>query len=201
VTDAMREEYRAIVDGGLVLQLDAPDLAIEAHRKWQDLPRKDFLRIVALHIDAINHATAGLPRSQLRLHVCWGNGERPHTSDIALREIIDLLLQAQVGALSIEASNPRHEHEWHVFEDVRLPEDMVLIPGTIDSTTNYVEHPELVAERIVRLAKLVGREHVIAGTDCGFGTGAGGGAVAPTVVWRKLQALVDGAEIASRALW
>jgi 5-methyltetrahydropteroyltriglutamate--homocysteine methyltransferase len=201
MAEAMRQEYRAILQAGLVLQIDAPDLCIEAPRKFQDLSPDEFLDIVALHIDAINAAIDGLPADQIRLHVCWGNGPRPHTTDIPLKDIIHLLLRAQVGALSIEASNPRHEHEWHVFEDVKLPDGLLLIPGVIDSTTNYVEHPELVAERIVRLAKLVGRSNVLAGSDCGFGTGAGRGWVAPSVVWAKFRALTEGAQIASRALW
>jgi 5-methyltetrahydropteroyltriglutamate--homocysteine methyltransferase len=201
MADAMRQEYRAITDAGLILQLDAPDLVIESHRKYQDLSRQEFLGIIELHIEAINRAIAGLPSDQIRLHVCWGNGPRPHTTDIPLKDIIHLLLKADVGALSLEASNPRHEHEWRVFETVGLPDGMLLIPGVIDSTTNYVEHPELVAERIVRLARLVGRETVIAGSDCGFGTGAGRGWVAPSVVLAKLRSMAQGAEIATSALW
>jgi len=201
MADAMHHEYRAITDAGLILQLDAPDLVIESHRKFQDLSPAEFLDIIALHIEAINRATDGLPRDQIRLHVCWGNGPRPHVTDIPLKEFIHLLLSARVGALSIEASNPRHEHEWRVFETVKLPEDMLLIPGVIDSTTNYVEHPELIAERIVRLGKLVGRTNVLAGSDCGFGTGAGRGWVAPSVVWAKFRALTDGARLATRELW
>jgi 5-methyltetrahydropteroyltriglutamate--homocysteine methyltransferase len=201
MADAMHHEYKAITDAGLVLQLDAPDLVIESHRKFQHLSQDEFLEIIALHIDAINGAIEGLPKDQVRLHVCWGNGPRPHVMDIPLKEIIHLLLRARVGALSIEGSNPRHEHEWHVFENVRLPDDVLLIPGVIDSTTNYVEHPELVAERIVRLAKLVGRANVLAGSDCGFGTGAGRGWVAPSVVWAKFRTLAEGAQIATRELW
>jgi len=191
----------AFMTAALVLQLDAPDLVIESHRKFQDLSTDEFLAIVALHIEAINQAIGGLPRQQIRLHVCWGNGPRPHTTDIPLRDIIHILLRARVGALSIEASNPRHEHEWRVFESVKLPDDLLIIPGVIDSTTNYVEHPELVAERIVRLARLVGRTNVLAGSDCGFGTGAGRGWVAPSVVWAKLRSLAEGAQLASQALW
>lgn len=201
MAEAMRHEYQAIVEAGLVLQIDAPDLVIESHRKFQDLSEEQFLGIIELHIDAINAAIDGLPADQVRLHVCWGNGPRPHTTDIPLKDFIHLLLRARVGALSIEASNPRHEHEWHVFEDVRLPDGMLLIPGVIDSTTNYVEHPELIAERIVRLAKLVGRSNVLAGSDCGFGTGAGRGWVAPSVVWAKFRALHEGAQLATGALW
>ncbi len=198
---AMRQEYRAIVDAGLVVQLDAPDLTIEAHRKFQELTPSEFLGIVELHVDVINQAIEGLPPEQVRLHVCWGNGPRPHTRDVPLKDILPLLFRARVGGLSFEASNPRHEHEWRLFETVRPPDGMLLIPGVIDSTTNYVEHPELVAERITRLARLVGRENVLAGSDCGFGTGAGRGWVAPSVVWAKLRSLAEGAALASRALW
>jgi 5-methyltetrahydropteroyltriglutamate--homocysteine methyltransferase len=201
MADAMRAEYAAIVQAGLILQLDAPDLTIEFPRKFQELSLAEFLEVVDLHIEAINRAIRGLPPEQIRLHVCWGNGPRPHTTDIPLKEIVHLLLRAHVGALSIEASNPRHEHEWRVFEAASLPPGMLLIPGVIDSTTNYVEHPELVAERIDRLARLVGPEKVLAGTDCGFGTGAGRGWVAPSVVQAKLRSLAQGAETASRALF
>ncbi len=201
MADAMHTEYQSIVDAGLVLQLDAPDLCIESSRKFQDLSRHQFLDIIALNIDAINRAIQGLPPDQVRLHVCWGNGPRPHTTDIPLKEFIHLLFQAHVGALSIEASNPRHAHEWAVFESVRMPPGMLLIPGVIDSTSNYVEHPDLVAERLVRYARLVGPEQLLAGIDCGFGTGAGRGWVAPTVVAAKLRVLAQGAEIASRALF
>jgi 5-methyltetrahydropteroyltriglutamate--homocysteine methyltransferase len=157
--------------------------------------------MAALHVEALNHAVRGLPREQIRLHVCWGNYPGPHTYDIPLRKIVGTLLRAHVGALSIESSNPRHAHEWHVFEDVKLPDAMVLIPGVIDSCTNYVEHPELVAERIVKIAELVGRENLIAGTDCGFATFAGRDLVAPSVAWRKLQSLAEGAELATHVLW
>jgi 5-methyltetrahydropteroyltriglutamate--homocysteine methyltransferase len=201
IADAMREEYQAIVDAGLAVQLDAPDLAMERHMKFSDRSQEEFQRIAALHVEAINRATSGLPKNRVRLHVCWGNYPGPHDCDIPLRAIIDILLEAQVGALSIEASNPRHEHEWHVFEQVKLPVGMILIPGVIDSCTNYVEHPELVAERIVRLARLVGPENLIAGSDCGFGTFASGGNVVPSVVWSKLQSLAEGARIASGQLF
>jgi 5-methyltetrahydropteroyltriglutamate--homocysteine methyltransferase len=201
MADAMHHEYQAITDAGLLLQLDAPDLVIESHRKFQDLTPEQFLGILELHIAAINRAVDGLSSDQLRLHVCWGNGPRPHTTDIPLRDFIHLLLKANVGALSIEASNPRHEHEWRLFQSVKLPDGMLLIPGVIDSTTNYVEHPELVAERIVRLARLVGRANVVAGSDCGFGTGAGRGWVAPSVVQAKLRSLAEGAQLASRELF
>ncbi len=201
VADAMREEYKAITDAGLVLQLDAPDLAMERHMKFAESSEEAFVNVVGIHVEALNRAIQGLPKEQIRLHVCWGNYPGPHTFDIPLRSILGTLLTAQVGALSIEASNPRHEHEWHIFEDVKLPDGMILIPGVIDSCTNYVEHPELVAERIVRLAKLVGRENILAGTDCGFGTFAGRDVVAASVAWRKLQSLAEGAELATKVLW
>jgi 5-methyltetrahydropteroyltriglutamate--homocysteine methyltransferase len=198
---AMRAEYQTIVDAGFVLQLDAPDLAMERGWKFQDGSLEDFREVVALHIDVLNDAIRGLPPEQLRLHVCWGNYTGPHHLDVPLREVIDLILKAHVGGLSIEAANPRHEHEWRLFEDIRLPDGMVLIPGVIDSCSTYAEHPELVAERIVRYARLVGRENVIAGTDCGFGTFAGASVVAPSVSWRKLAALTEGARLASATLW
>ncbi|HLQ33105.1 MAG TPA: cobalamin-independent methionine synthase II family protein [Chloroflexota bacterium] len=201
IADGMSVEYRAITEAGLTVQLDAPDLAMERHMKFSDVTEQEFQRIVALHIEAINRATAGLPKDQLRLHVCWGNYPGPHDEDIPLRSIIDILLEAQVGALSIEASNPRHEHEWRIFEQVKLPGGMVLIPGVIDSCTNYVEHPELVAERIVRLARLVGPDNLMAGSDCGFGTFASGGNVVPSVVWSKLESLAEGAKLASSQLF
>jgi 5-methyltetrahydropteroyltriglutamate--homocysteine methyltransferase len=201
IGEAMQAEYRAVVDAGFVLQLDAPDLAMERNLKFTDGSLDDFRRVVEMHIDVLNAAIAGLPKEQLRLHVCWGNYAGTHHRDVPLKELLHLFLKANVGALSIEASNPRHEHEWRLFEDVKLPADMVLIPGVIDSCSNYVEHPELVAERIVRVAKLVGRENLIAGTDCGFATFARGGVVAPSVTWRKLASLSEGAAIATRALW
>ncbi|MGH2364357.1 MAG: cobalamin-independent methionine synthase II family protein [Chloroflexota bacterium] len=201
VAEAMRVEYQAIVQAGFTLQLDAPDLAMERHMKFAAGTEEDFVRVVELHVAALNRAIEGLPVEQVRLHVCWGNYPGPHTYDVPLEKILAALLGAHVGALSIEASNPRHEHEWHLFEQVKLPPDLILIPGVIDSCTNYVEHPELVAERIIRLARLVGRENLIAGTDCGFGTFAGRELVAPTVAWRKLRSLAEGAALASRALW
>ncbi|MDE3077761.1 MAG: epoxyalkane--coenzyme M transferase, partial [Chloroflexota bacterium] len=201
IADAMREEYKIIANAGLVLQLDSPDLAMERHMKFGPKTDEEFKGIVRLHVDALNRATQGLPREQLRVHVCWGNYPGPHTHDIPLQEILDILLTAQVGALSIEASNPRHEHEWRLFEQVKLPDEMILIPGVIDSCTPYVEHPELVAERITRLARLVGRDRVIAGSDCGFGTFAGAGILSQSIVWAKLQSLAEGAALASKELF
>jgi 5-methyltetrahydropteroyltriglutamate--homocysteine methyltransferase len=201
VAEALREEYRAITEAGFVLQIDAPDLGLCRHLDFADRPLAEFQAFVSTCIEALNHALEGISPDRVRLHVCWGNSESPHVFDVPLREILPILLRANVGALSIEAANPRHGHEWKVFRDAELPEGMLLIPGVIDTTTNFVEHPELVAERIARYAELVGRENVIAGTDCGFGTAAGRVRVEPTVAWAKLEALVEGARLASEELW
>jgi 5-methyltetrahydropteroyltriglutamate--homocysteine methyltransferase len=199
LADAMKVEYDEIHRAGLVLQLDCPDLAAARHRDGETLDA--FRERVALHLEAIAHATRDIPPDAMRLHVCWGNYEGPHSRDVPLADIIDLLLKARPAGLSFEAANPRHAHEWTVFEDRPLPDGKVLIPGVLDSTTNYVEHPELVAQRIVRYAELVGRENVIAGTDCGFASFAETPSVYPTVTWAKLRALSDGARIASERLW
>jgi 5-methyltetrahydropteroyltriglutamate--homocysteine methyltransferase len=199
LADAMKVEYDEIHRAGLVLQLDCPDLAAARHRNGQSL--EEFRRMAKLHIEALNHATRDIPPEEMRLHVCWGNREGPHTRDVPLGDIIDLLLQARPAALSFEAANPRHAHEWTVFEDVQLPDGKVLIPGVLDSTTNYVEHPELVAQRLGQYARLVGRERVIAGSDCGFATFATSPTVHSTVTWAKLRAMADGARLASGRLW
>jgi 5-methyltetrahydropteroyltriglutamate--homocysteine methyltransferase len=200
LAEAMRPEYRAIVDAGFVLQLDCPDLTgLGEHIAPDALPA--FRSRIQLHVEALNHALDGLPPEQLRLHLCWGNWAGPHTHDVALRNIVDVVFQARPSAISFEGANPRHEHEWALFKDVRLPEGKVLVPGVIDSCSNYVEHPELVAQRIVRYAQTVGRENVIAGTDCGFGTFVGRRAVDPRIAWVKLGALVEGARLASKELW
>jgi 5-methyltetrahydropteroyltriglutamate--homocysteine methyltransferase len=201
IADAMRYEYRAITDAGFVLQLDCPDLAMGRHRHFKDRPVAEFIANCELSIEALNHAVKGIPAGQLRLHLCWGNYEGPHTHDVDLADVLPTILQANVEALSIEAANPRHEHEWRVFKDIPLPQDTVLMPGVIDSTTNFVEHPRLVADRIERFAELVPKECLIASVDCGFGTSAGRGNCAPDVVWAKLAALAEGARIASRELW
>lgn len=193
LADAMREEYEEIVAAGFTLQLDAPDLAMGRHVGFADPDLPSFLRRVELHVAALDRAVAGISPERLRLHVCWGNYEGPHDHDVALRELLPILLRARPMALSFAAANPRHAHEWACWEALRLPADKLLMPGVIDSTTNYVEHPELVAERILRLTRLVGRERVIASTDCGFGTFAGIATVAPSVAWAKLEALVAGA--------
>ncbi|MGH2617038.1 MAG: cobalamin-independent methionine synthase II family protein [Thermomicrobiales bacterium] len=201
LADALREEYRAIVARGFVLQVDCPDLALGRHVEFADLPLADFRENAALHVAALNHALAGIDPEQVRVHVCWGNYPGPHNHDVALRDILDIVYQVTANGLSIEGANPRHEHEWTVFEDFPLPADKVLIPGVIDTCTNYIEHPETVAQRIERYAGVVGRERVIAGTDCGFGTMAGRSAVDPGVAYAKLAALAEGARLASSRLW
>ncbi|WP_210770860.1 cobalamin-independent methionine synthase II family protein [Streptomyces albidus (ex Kaewkla and Franco 2022)] len=198
LAEAMKTEYDAIHRGGFVLQLDCPDLAAARHRFGEDLG--EFRRRISLHIEALNHATRDVPSDDMRLHLCWGNYEGPHTRDVPLSDIVDLIMRARPAAISFEAANPRHAHEWTVFEEVEVPQDKVLIPGVLDSTTNYVEHPELVGQRIARYANLVGRENVLAGSDCGFATFAARPTVHPTVVWAKLRALADGARLASERL-
>ena len=198
----MRREYELIVARGFILQLDCPDLAMERARFFQDEPLDGFLAAVALHIAAINEAIAGLPADRIRLHLCWGNYDGPHTHDVPLEPLLPIVYRAKVGALSLPLANPRHAHEVKVLKRLRPPDSMLVVPGVIDTTTNYVEHPEVVADRIVQVVDAVGaRERVIASTDCGFGTFAGSEMVAPSVVWAKLRALADGAALASRQLW
>ena len=198
---AMTEEYETIAGAGLVLQPDCPDLAMGRHVKFRDLSEDAFGRRAEQLVEALNVALANVPAEKVRMHVCWGNYEGPHHKDIGLARIIDVVLGAKPQGLSFEAANPRHAHEWQVFADIDLPDDKVLIPGVIDSTTNYVEHPELVAERICRFANIVGRERVIASADCGFATFAGISKVDPEIARLKLEALVAGAEMASTQLW
>ena len=199
---ALANEYRAIHDAGLVLQIDAPDLAMERHRFFDDLTEANFLRQIELHVAAINMGIEGIPRDRIRLHVCWGNNDGPHIYDVALASILPELYRANVGALSIEFSNPRHQHEYDALRENPLPAHMLLMPGVLDTTTNFVEHPELVARRLEEAVAVVGdRERVIAGTDCGFGTFAGREYVAEEIVWVKLAAAAEGARIASRRLW
>lgn len=200
LADVMKDEYDEIHRAGLVLQLDCPDLAMTRHMT-ADESLDEFRRRAALHVEAINHATRDIPAEEMRMHLCWGNYEGPHHHDVPLGDIIDIVLDARPAAISFEAANPRHEHEWTVFENVKLPDGKVLIPGVLDSTTNYVEHPELVSQRIVRYAQLVGRENVIAGTDCGFATFASFLAIDPGITWAKLHAMAEGARIASAQLW
>jgi 5-methyltetrahydropteroyltriglutamate--homocysteine methyltransferase len=199
---ALREEYEAIVKAGFVLQIDAPDLGSARHNQYQHLADDEFLRIAERNIAALNHATANIPAEKMRMHLCWGNYEGPHTHDIPLARILPVALRARPLGLSFEAANPRHAHEWEDLRAAKIPDDKVLIPGLLDSTTNFVEHPRLVAQRIVNFADIVGRERVVAGADCGFATfAARNNRVVPSVVWAKLAALAEGARIATGRLW
>jgi 5-methyltetrahydropteroyltriglutamate--homocysteine methyltransferase len=198
---AMRTEYRTIIDAGFLLQLDDARAAVTYDRMVPPASFADYRKWLALQLDVTNEAIAGLPVDRIRYHVCWGSWPGPHTSDVPLKDIVDLILTLKVGALVIEGANPRHEHEWRVWESAKLPEGTVLIPGVISHATNVVEHPDLVAERIVRLARLVGRENVIAGTDCGFAQGPFHRRVHPSIMWAKLSTLVEGARLASAELW
>ena len=200
IADVMREEYQQIIDAGFILQLDCPDLAMARHTGFQDLSEDEFLKRAELHVDAMNHALENIPAERSRFHVCWGNYEGPHDFDIPLERIIDIVLKAKPEAILFEAANARHEHEWQVWSDAKIPDNKILIPGTIDTCTNLVEHPELVAQRIERFAKIVGKNRVIAGTDCGFGTFAGYGRVVGKIAFKKLESLAQGAAIASRRL-
>jgi 5-methyltetrahydropteroyltriglutamate--homocysteine methyltransferase len=197
LVDAMRPEYEAIVAAGFDLQVDAPDLAMAAHTGFQDLSETEFLKRAMQNVEALNAATANIPAKKLRMHICWGNYEGPHDYDIALEKLMGIILKARPAQLLFEAANPRHEHEWIVWRDAKLPEDKVLVPGVIDTCSNYVEHPELIAQRIERYVAIVGASRVIAGTDCGFGTFAGYGKIDPAVTWKKLRALREGADIAA----
>ncbi|MBV8120707.1 MAG: cobalamin-independent methionine synthase II family protein [Alphaproteobacteria bacterium] len=201
IAEAMRPEYDAVVDAGFVLQIDCPDLAMGRHIQYADLSVAEFRKKAELHIEALNHALANIAPDRLRLHLCWGNYEGPHHCDVPLADIVETVFRAKPCGLSFEAANPRHAHEWTVFEQVKLPEGRVLIPGVIESKTNFIEHPELIAQRIGRYARLVGRENVIAGSDCGYGTWVGQAAVDPDVVWAKLASLAEGARLASREFW
>ncbi|HEY2380502.1 MAG TPA: cobalamin-independent methionine synthase II family protein [Terriglobia bacterium] len=201
IGEAMRIEYEAIVNAGFVLQLDCPDLAMARHTGFQDLTEAEFLKRAEHQVEVMNHALRNVPADSLRMHVCWGNYEGPHDHDIPLQKVIGIILRAKPKAIQFEASNPRHAHEWAVWKGARVPEDKILIPGVLTSTSNYVEHPELVAQRICQFAEIVGRERVIAGTDCGFGTFAGIGKMDAGISFKKLRALVEGAELASKRLW
>ena len=201
IADAMHDEYRAIVDAGLLLQLDDARAAVTYDRMVPPASFADYRRWLELQVDAINHATEGIPTDRIRYHVCWGSWPGPHTSDVPLKDIVDLVLRVRAGAYLIEAANPRHEHEWRVWEKAKLPQGSVLVPGVISHATNVVEHPELVAERVVRFARLLGRDNVIAGTDCGFAQGPFHRRVHPSIMWAKLEALAEGARLATRELW
>jgi 5-methyltetrahydropteroyltriglutamate--homocysteine methyltransferase len=201
LAEALSEEYRGIVARGFVLQIDCPDLALGRHLEFADSSLAEFCAVIELHVAALNHALTGIDPERVRVHVCWGNYPGPHNHDVPLRDILDIIYGVNASGLSVEAANPRHEHEWSVFETLPLPDDKVLIPGVIDTCTNYIEHPETVAQRIERFANVVGRERVIAGTDCGFSTMAGRSAVMPDVAYAKLASLAEGARLASAQLW
>lgn len=198
IADAMRNEYEAIGKAGLVLQIDCPDLGMGRHIQYASLSLPEWRKKAEMHVEALNHAVANVPAEQLRMHLCWGNYEGPHHCDVPLADVIDIVFKAKPMAIALEAANPRHAHEWKLFETVKLPEGKVLIPGVIESKSNFIEHPELIAQRIGRYANLVGRENVIAGSDCGFGTWVGQAAVDPDVVWAKMAAMAEGARIATR---
>jgi 5-methyltetrahydropteroyltriglutamate--homocysteine methyltransferase len=201
LASVMAHEYRAIVDAGIVLQLDSPDLGLGRHMLFKDKSDAEYQVLARLHVDALNHALEGIPKEMVRLHVCWGNYEGPHHHDAPMELVLPVALKANVGALLFEASNPRHAHEWETFANTKLPDDLILVPGVIDSTTNFIEHPKLVAERICRFADIVGRDRVIAGSDCGFSTFAGFGAVDEDIVYAKLGSMAEGATLASEKLW
>ena len=198
IAEAMRDEYEAIGRAGIVLQIDCPDLGMGRHIQYASLSLPEWRKKAQMHVEALNHAVANVPAELLRMHLCWGNYEGPHHCDVPLADVIDIVFKAKPMAIALEAANPRHAHEWKLFETVKLPEGKVLIPGVIESKSNFIEHPELVAQRIGRYAKLVGRENVIAGSDCGFGTWVGQAAVDPDVVWAKMAAMAEGARIATR---
>jgi 5-methyltetrahydropteroyltriglutamate--homocysteine methyltransferase len=203
VAEGMRVEYEGLTQAGLLIQIDAPDLAMGRQTMYRDRSENDFVGLAARHIEVLNHALRNVPADRVRMHVCWGNYEGPHTHDVPMEKLLAVVMKAKPQALLFEAANPRHAHEWKVFRDHRhlVPDDKLLVPGVLSTTTNYVEHPELVAERLERFADIVGRERVLAGTDCGFGTFAGFGPVDPDIVWLKLRSLVDGAQLASQRLW
>jgi 5-methyltetrahydropteroyltriglutamate--homocysteine methyltransferase len=201
VAEAMRVEYEGIVASGILLQIDAPDLAMGRHTMYRQRTTQEFLSLAARHIEVLNHALRNVPADRVRMHVCWGNYEGPHHHDVPMQDLLPVVIKARAQALLFEAANPRHAHEWIVFRDARIPDDRILVPGVLSTTTNYVEHPLLVSERIARFADLVGRERVIAGTDCGFGTFAGFGPVDPDIAYLKLASLVEGARMASERLW
>jgi 5-methyltetrahydropteroyltriglutamate--homocysteine methyltransferase len=200
LADAMRYEYETIVDAGIVLQIDCPDFAMARHSAYSDLSLDEFRRELALHVEVLNHAVQNIEPAQMRIHLCWGNYEGPHHCDVDLADIIDLVLLARPAGIALEAANPRHGHEHRVFDEVHLPEDKYIVAGVIDSTSNYIEHPMLVADRIENYARRLGADRVMAGTDCGFATFAIRHAVAPSIVWAKLKAMCEGAEIAERRL-
>jgi 5-methyltetrahydropteroyltriglutamate--homocysteine methyltransferase len=201
LADVMAREYRAIVDAGFVLQLDCPDLALSRHMVFAHLSLAEFRKVITTHVAALNHAVRDIPPERMRMHICWASTQGPHHNDVPLKDIVDIVLMGAPQAVSFPGANPRHGHEWKVWRDVKLPGGKIIIPGVIDSTSNFVEHPELVADRIMQYARVVGRENVIAGVDCGFGTFAGRLQVDSKIVWMKLAALAEGAQLASKELW
>ena len=201
LAEVMKDEYNAIAASGLILQIDCPDLAMTRVSQFSHLSEEEFKKIVELHVEVINYALKDIEPERTRMHLCWGNTEGPHHHDIPLKEIVQLVLQARPLGLSFEGANPRHGHEWKVWEDIQLPEGKLLIPGVLDTTTNFIEHPELIAQRILNYARCVGRENVMAGSDCGFGTSAWGRKVETNIAWAKLASMVEGARLASQELW
>ncbi|MGH8326370.1 MAG: epoxyalkane--coenzyme M transferase, partial [Steroidobacteraceae bacterium] len=201
VAEAMRAEYEGIAGSGILLQIDAPDLGMGRHTMYRNRTIEDYLSLAARHVEVLNHALRNIPADRARMHMCWGNYEGPHHHDVPLAQLLPVVIKAKPQALLFEAANPRHAHEWTVFQEVEIPAEKILIPGVVSTTTNYVEHPQLVAERICRLADIVGRERVMAGTDCGFGTFAGFGPIDPEVAFMKLASLAEGAAIATERLW
>ena len=200
LAEVMKDDYKAIVDSGLLLQIDCPDLAMTRVTQFSDLSQEQFIKIVEIHVEVLQYALAGLAPDRMRLHLCWGNTEGPHHYDVPLKEIINIVLKAPPLGISFEGAIPRHAHEWKVWEDVKLPDGKVIIPGVLDTTTNFIEHPELIAERIVRYAGVVGKENMMVGSDCGFGTSAWGRRVESRIAWAKLEAMVEGARLASQEL-
>jgi len=201
IAEAMRQEYETVAAAGLLLQVDCPDLAMGRHIQFADLSLEEFRKKAHLHVEALNHAVANIAPERMRLHLCWGNYEGPHHYDVRLADIVDIVFEARPSGLSFEAANPRHAHEWTLFRDVALPDGKVLIPGVVESKSNFIEHPELVAQRIGHYASLVGRENVIAGSDCGYGTWVGQAAVDPDIVWAKFASMAEGARLASSEYW
>ena len=201
LADVMKDDYKSIVDSGLLLQIDCPDLAMTRVTQFSHLSEYEFIKIVEMHVEVLQYALAGIPPDRMRMHLCWGNTEGPHHHDVPLRKIVEIVLKAPPGAISFEGANPRHAHEWKVWQDVKLPEGKIIIPGVLDTTTNFIEHPELIAERIVRYASVVGKENMMVGSDCGFGTSAWGRRVESRIAWAKLAAMVEGAKMASQELW
>ena len=200
LSNVMKSEYEEIVSNGIYLQLDCPDLALARHMTFKDLSEQEFLKKAEKQVEYLNHAIKNIDKSKIRMHICWGNYEGPHTHDISLNKIMPIVLKANVETILIESSNPRHSHEWQIFEDIKLPNDKMIAPGVIDSTTNFVEHPEVVKNRIIKFSKVISKDQIIAGTDCGFSTFAGFGNVDESIVYKKLESLVRGTELASKEI-